>query len=137
MELLDSSLTHGTNHLDNLLLQQLRAALQEATSLRCLACRDSEALRLHVFDLEKRNAALQSQLRALMTSPDDVSDDAALAAAQEVWQRACDFARAENEADLRRAESRFAEVLKAEQGERDRLVLETVQVDRHMLVLSS
>jgi regulator of protease activity HflC (stomatin/prohibitin superfamily) len=72
-----------------------------------------------------------------MTSPDDVSGEAALAAAQEVWQRAFDFARAENEADLRRAESRFAEVLKAEQGERDRLVLETVQVGLHMWVVSS
>lgn len=63
-----------------------------------------------------------------MTSTNDISSEAALGAAQEVWQRAFDFARAENEADLRRAESRFAEGLRAERGERDRLVLETVQV---------
>lgn len=145
--------------------------------MKALSCHDAETLRLRVYDLEARNAALDTQLHALMTSAGDVSKfsishqrlrvhawslpnlanvfvglfavqwppffwlmsgtffvsagdisgEAALAAAQEVWRRAFESARAENQSETNLTKARLAEGLEAERGERERLVMEAAQ----------
>ncbi|GAQ87177.1 hypothetical protein KFL_003360090 [Klebsormidium nitens] len=108
-------------------LSHLRTALDEESRMKALACRDAESLRLRIYDLEARNAALDTQLHALITAAGDFSGEAALAAAQEVWQRAFESARAENQSEVRLTEARLAEGLEAERGERERLVMEAAQ----------